>query len=84
METKMMEAMWQLYRKRVIPLAATPEQLKQLKMAFYGGASSIFEGILRILTPEAEPTETDIRNMDLLHQELVQFAADAKNGKVSV
>jgi hypothetical protein len=41
--------------------------------AFMAGAQHLFSSIMTILDPEAEPTERDLKRMDLIDQELEAF-----------
>lgn len=52
-------------------------QLKELRQAFFGGAQHLFGSITgSILEDDAEPTETDLRRMDLIDKELKKFISE--------
>ena len=55
-----------------------PTQLKELRMAFFGGAQHLFGSIMGILDPGQEPTERDLRRMDLIAHELETFIDEWK------
>jgi len=55
-----------------------PEQMKDLRMAFFGGAQHLWGSLLGILDPGAEPTARDFRRLDLIQHELDAFIAEWK------
>lgn len=54
------------------------EQLDDLRNAFFGGAQHLFASITGILDPGAEPTDRDLRRMDLINHELTTFIEEFK------
>src|SRR5690606_29496803 len=50
--------------------AMPKDQLDQLRSAFFAGAQHLFGSIMGILDPGEEPTERDLRRMDLINHEL--------------
>lgn len=54
------------------------EQLHDLRMAFFGGAQHLWGSIMGILDPGSEPTERDMRRMDLIAHELEAFIEEFK------
>lgn len=54
------------------------QQLLDLRMAFFGGAQHLFGSIMGILDPGHEPTERDMRRMDLIAHELEAFIHEFK------
>lgn len=54
------------------------QQLDDLRSAFFGGAQHLFASIMGILDPGTEPTERDLRRMDLIHHELDAFIEEFK------
>jgi hypothetical protein len=50
----------------------------ELRMAFFGGAQHLFGSIMGILDPGEEPTEQDMRRMDLISHELETFIVEFK------
>lgn len=54
------------------------DQLHDLRMAFFGGAQHLFGSIMGILDPGTEPTEQDMRRMDLIAHELETFIIEFK------
>lgn len=71
---KVIEAGWESYRLRVLPMEAPPVQVRETRLAFFCGASYLFSSIMHILEPgDTEPTEADLRRMDLIARELQKF-----------
>ncbi len=57
---------------------ASPEKIAELRYAYMGGAEHLFSSIMGILDPgDAEPTDADMRRMDLIHQELMAWRQEA-------
>lgn len=55
---------------------APPDQIREMRMAFFAGAQHLFGTIMNVLEAGDEPTETDLRRMDLIQRELDQFIKD--------
>lgn len=53
-------------------------QLDDLRSAFFGGAQHLWGSIMGILDPGSEPTERDLRRMDLINHELEAFIEEYK------
>ena len=56
-------------------------QRQEMKRAFYAGATSILDAIMKSLSPDAEPTEEDMDYMNSLHLELVEFSNQIRQGR---
>lgn len=80
-EGKLVEAGWLSYRILVMPAEVGAVQLDETRKAFFAGAHHLFGSIMTILEPDAEPTEADMRRMDLIHQELQKFMAGLRGEK---
>lgn len=72
-EGKLIKAGWVGYQMLVLPPDAGPVQVDECRIAFMAGAQHLFSSIMAILDPGTEPTEKDLRKMDLIHQELSDF-----------
>lgn len=72
-EGKLIEAGWVGFRMMVIPNDAPPSQRREMKLAFFAGANHLFQSMMAILDPDAEPTDADMARMSLIHDELEQF-----------
>jgi hypothetical protein len=71
---KLIEAGWVGMRLYVIPHNAPKEQLEEMRLAFFAGAQHLLGSIFSIMDEGNEPTEADLRRMDLIHNELNEFA----------
>lgn len=78
---KLIEAGWVSLKLTTIPADAPQVQLDEMRNAFFAGAQHLFGSIMGILEPDAEPTEKDLKRMDLIHKELSEFISQftAKN-----
>ena len=73
---KLVEAGFTLFAAKVIPKDASQVQRDEMLLAFMAGAQHVFSSMINALDPSAdEPTDADFRRMDLLNQELEQWAA---------
>jgi hypothetical protein len=75
---QLMEAGWLGFRYAAIPANAPTIQIDEMRGAFFAGAQHLFGTILSILDPGAEPTEADLRRMDLIKSELDEFIRQFK------
>jgi hypothetical protein len=77
---KLIEAGWVSMRLACDLEDAPPDQLHQMRMAFFAGAQHLMGSMMSALDPEAEPTAEDMRRMGLIMGELdgfiTQFARD--------
>jgi hypothetical protein len=67
---KLIEAGFVLFRSLAIPEGASEAQTEELRMAFMAGAQHLFGSIMGMLDAETEPTDDDMRRMDLIANEL--------------
>lgn len=70
---KIIEAGWISLRIAAVPLDASPVQLEEMRNAFFAGAHHLFNSIMTILEPDAEPTDKDMERMSLINDELTAF-----------
>jgi hypothetical protein len=70
------EAGWQSLRIMAVPPDAPEIQIEEMRNAFFAGAQHLFASILSILDPGEEPSECDLKRMDLIHKELQKFLKD--------
>ena len=75
---KLIEAGWFSLMAIAIPADAPPVQVKEMRKAFMAGAQHLFASILSIMDPEDEPTEADLRRMDLINAELKAYVEELK------
>lgn len=64
------------YRVAVMSPDAPPVQLEECKLAFFAGALHLFQSIMTIMDPGAEPTDADLRKIDLIDKELRKFGEE--------
>lgn len=58
---------------------APEQQLSDMRKAYMLGAQHLFASIMGILDPGKDPTDKDLRRMDLIHQELEAFRRSLSN-----
>jgi hypothetical protein len=75
---KLIEAGWIGLRLAAIPLDTPPAQLDDMRIAFFSGAQHLFGSLMTILDPGEEPTDADLKRMDLIDAELRAFLEDFK------
>ena len=63
------------FSRYVIPKDASPTQRREMMIAFMAGAQHLFGSIMGILDPGTEPTEKDLRRMDLIAREMEEWTA---------
>lgn len=76
-----MRAAWNDYRAKVMPKDAPAIQLQECRHAFYAGAETLLVAILRGLTPGPNSTRSDEDYIAAIHDELLAFARDVKEGR---
>jgi hypothetical protein len=77
-EGKLIEAGWVGFKLVAIPPDASEVQIAEMRVAFFAGAQNLFGSIMTMLDPGSEPTESDLKKIDLIHQELEQFLVEFK------
>lgn len=73
---KLIEAGWISMRLACGLENAPPDQLHQMRMAFFGGAQHLLGSMMSALDPDAEATEEDLRRMGLIAGELDTFIVE--------
>lgn len=74
----LIEAGWVSLRMMAVAPNASQLQIDEMRMAFFAGAHHLFASIMTALEPDAEPTEADLRRMDLIHNELEEYLKNFK------
>jgi hypothetical protein len=64
---------WETFNQNIIPKMAGPTQRAEMKRAFYAGAIVIFSLMSGGLDPDEEPTQLDIKYVDSLFEEIVEY-----------
>lgn len=73
---KLIECGWVGMRLACDLIDAPQDQLREMRMAFFAGAQHLFGSIMTVLDPGEEPTDKDLKRMDLIHTELQAFIKD--------
>lgn len=55
---------------------APPDQLHEMRLAFFAGAQHLFGSIMSILDPGTDPTVADMSRMGQIHTELERFVVE--------
>ena len=75
-EGKLIEAGWVGMRLHVMRPDAPADQLREMRMAFMAGAQYLFSSMMDALDQDHEPTDADMRRMDLINAELQAFTKE--------
>lgn len=59
------------------------DKLTQIRDAFFAGAQGVFSGIITFMEEGSEPTETDMKRVDSLANELSAFVDDFKKRRLT-
>lgn len=73
-EGKLIESGWIGLRLAAIPMDAPAIELEEMHKAYMAGAQHLWSSIMTMLDPGAEPTDADMRKMDLIADELDTYA----------
>lgn len=76
---QLIEAGWVSFKIMTIQPTAGEDQLCDMRAAFFAGAQHLFGSIMSMLDPGNEPTEKDLRRMQLISSELDAFVATLKD-----
>jgi hypothetical protein len=78
---RVVESEWEVFKHAVGLAEATPLQLREIRRAFYAGATSLFFGILSSLDAGDEPTDKEMERMRAIGRELCEFNERVKRGE---
>lgn len=73
---KLIEGGFAGFRLMVIPQDAPPNQVHEMRMAFFAGAQHLFASLMAVMDSDREPTQQDFQRMTLIHEELEAFRKD--------
>lgn len=81
------EAGWISLRLACDLVDAPADQLREMRMAFLAGSQHLMGSIMTFLEAGEEPTDNDMKRIDLIHEELQAFIRDfelrhTRNGAV--
>lgn len=73
MARKIIENAWHSYFEMVVPTDASPTQIYETRLAFYGGANALFHAMLNSLSSGPDETAEDLELMADVDAELRAF-----------
>lgn len=76
---------WTTFLLMVVPTNASDIQRGEMRRAYYAGAEAVLQIMMKQLDHTTDPdeiTDNDMRLMEDVHEDIVQFAEDVKEGKV--
>ena len=73
---KLIEAGWAAMRIMTLPANISRTQETEMRRAFFSGAQHLYTSIMTVLEEGQEPTEKDIKRMELIETELEAFRMD--------
>lgn len=73
---RLVEGGWQALRIAVLEDGTSPQQLADMRMAFFAGASHLFSAIMACLDKGPDVTDEDLARMSAIHDELASFATE--------
>lgn len=68
------EEMWQGFARVTLPKGVSDTQRREMRLAFYAGATDLFAHIIHMMDPGVEATDADLVKMDALNTELRAYA----------
>ena len=75
-------AQWNQFRTMVLHPAAPPEQVREMRRAFYAGVECTLNRLGQEMSPGDSVDDPSDESVILdVHQELQEFAADVKAGR---
>jgi hypothetical protein len=69
----LIEAGFASLKVMALPPDAPEIQVREMRMAFFAGAQHLFGSLMGILDPGEEPTDDDLKRLDLIDKELQAF-----------
>ena len=75
------EREWKDWEAAVMPSNAGPNQRREMRRAFYAGASMLFFALKRIMDADREPTDADLKKMNDIYLELEAFKNKVVRGE---
>lgn len=78
---KIVAEQWKSYAKSTLPTDCSLVQRTETKRAFYAGAQGVLFGIMEAMTPTADAEDGDVQMLQDIHDELLEFGRDVKEGR---
>lgn len=75
---KLIEAGWASLRATCMAADAPDDQVREMRMAFMAGAQHVFASVMEVMDPGDEPSEADLKRMDLIDAELRAFEGELR------
>jgi hypothetical protein len=75
---KIIQGGWRAYEIIVLPENAGDIQRSESRQAFFAGAQHLWASIMVFLDAGTEPTDADLKRMDLIQKELDDFVEEMK------
>ena len=75
-EGKLIEAGFVGLRLAAFPPDVSDLQVREMRMAFFAGAAHLFNSIMNVMTEDREPTDADMKSMELIQKELDLFMVE--------
>lgn len=73
---RLIEAGFAAFAHFVIPKDASPQQVSDMRMAFMAGSEHTYSSMMTVFDDAEEPTDDDLRRMELIHDELAAFRGE--------
>lgn len=70
---KLVNGGWEVFNRFILDPSAPTIQREEMRKAFFAGAQHVFMCLCSSLDPGIEPTEGDMKRMELLEAELDEF-----------
>jgi hypothetical protein len=77
-EGKLIEAGFVALKMIAIDKNASAAQISDMRIAFFSGVHHVFSSIMMTLDEGAEPTEADLKHVEMIHKELDKFVKQFK------
>lgn len=78
---KLIEGGWAALRLMAIPPDAPDIQIRAMRMAYMAGAQHLWASIMAIFDSGEEPTQADLKKMELINTELEAWADTIRSRK---
>lgn len=75
-EGKLIEAGWFGFRLAAINSEAPENQVTEMRMAFFAGATHLFMAMIRVMDEGTEATAADEQRIANIHKEILVFVTD--------
>jgi hypothetical protein len=75
---QVVEGGWRAFLAVGMDKKAPPMQIEEMRKAYFLGAQHLFASVLNMLGPGSEPTEKEMRRMDLLRHEMERFVLEMR------